>query len=469
MSLSFPRGAICRVLLVLLGLASAVGAAHAAGAPEAPRPRHVVRFAADAPGAARAAVVAAARARVVRVIPALDIAVVEAVDAAGAPADIAADAGFRDAVAYVEPDMAVAVPDGAPPPAAADPVGGGLAGRFAPPLAGRLRGDRPAMGLAPAGLRHGPPNDPAFEGQWHHAAIDSLSAWEWSRGDGVTVAVVDTGVSCDVPDLVGRCVAGLDFVNGDAEPVDDQGHGTFVAGVIAAAVHNRVGGAGVAGEARVMPLKVLGASGSGAMSDVAAAVVHAADHGARVVNLSLGGIYPSRALADAVAYARDRGAVVVAAAGSENTSNPTYPAAYPGVVAVAATTPSDTRASFSNAGAWIDLAAPGVGILSATRGGGYQAWSGTSLSSAVAAGAAALLAGQDPDRDPDAIARLMLVTARDAGAPGWDTTFGAGRLDAGAAVALGQSERMPAPPVVEPTPWPTEGPPVDPPLPDDPD
>lgn len=503
MSLPSPARAARRALLAPLCLASAVGAgtiAPASAAPERPPAaapaRHVVRFLPGAPDAVRAAFVAAAHTRVARAIPALDIVVLEAADAAdgitgfpgapegsaGVPASLtaarpdvttlAASPGFRSAIAYVEADGAVAVA-GEPVPSASTsaPAAPGLGfdsvGR-APWRPIRGHADR-RNAVAADGPAAGVPNDPLFDRQWHHAAIGSATAWEWSRGDGVIVAVVDSGVSCDVPDLAGRCVAGVDFVNDDADPSDDQGHGTFVAGVIAAAVHNRAGGAGVAGEARVMPLKALGASGSGAMSDIAAAVVHAADHGARVVNLSLGGFYRSQALADAVAYARGRGVVVVAAAGSEATSNPTYPAAYPGVIAVAATTPSDARAAFSNGGAWIDIAAPGAGILSATRGGGYQAWSGTSLSSAVVAGAAALLAGQDPGRDPDAVERLMLATASDTGTPGWDPSFGAGRLDAGAALVLGAGERMPAPPVVDPPPVPTEGPPVDPPLPRDPD
>lgn len=279
------------------------------------------------------------------------------------------------------------------------------------------------------------PNDPLYSQQWHHAKIDSPSAWDRSHAEGIVVAVIDTGVDCDHPDLRGKCLPGYDHFNNDSDPRDDHGHGTHVAGIAASQTDNGVGGAATGWDARILPVKALGASGNGGLAAIASAVVWATDHDADIINMSLGGFYTSRTLQNAVAYAIAREVTVIAAAGNESTSNPTYPAAYPDVIGIAATTQSDGRASFSNYGSFVDLAAPGVAILSTVRGGSYQAWSGTSMASPVAAGVAALLKAQGPCRKPADVEAILERTADDIGTRGPDQYFGAGRLNAGRALA----------------------------------
>jgi thermitase len=291
-------------------------------------------------------------------------------------------------------------------------------------------------------------NDPYFPQQWHHAKIHTPEGWDFGRGQNVVIAIVDTGVICTHPDLVGKCVAGYDFVNNDNDPRDDHGHGTHVAGISAMATNNGIGGAGVGFDAKVMPMKALGSTGNGGHAAIASAITWAADHGAHVVNMSLGGYFTSSTLRNAVAYAVGRGVTVVAAAGNDNTSNPTYPAAYPDVIGVAATTQSDGRASFSNYGTFVDVAAPGVGILSTVMSGSYQAWSGTSMASPVAAGLAGLLKGQNMARTPAQIEQIMTSTADDLGAAGWDQLFGYGRINAQRAMSSsGSPTNTPATPL----------------------
>lgn len=274
------------------------------------------------------------------------------------------------------------------------------------------------------------PSDPLLSRQWHHDTIESREAWDVASGNGVVVAVIDTGVMCTHADLQGRCVAGYDFVFNDNDPRDDHGHGTHVSGIAAATTDNAVGVAGSGWGAKIMPVKALDSTGNGGHSSIASGITWAVDHGADVINMSLGGFFTSGTLRTAVAYAIDRGVVVVAAAGNEATSNPTYPASYPGVIGVSATTPSDQRASFSNFGIFVDVAAPGTGILSTTADGGYQAWSGTSMAAPVVAGLAALLVGQNPSRTPAQVEAIIEQTADDIGTPGRDDLFGYGRINA---------------------------------------
>jgi thermitase len=323
-------------------------------------------------------------------------------------------------VRYAEPDYIASIPEreliG---PGSSD--GGAIPDRLGP---GRL------LGLLAN------PNDSLYSQQWHHTKINTAAGWEYGRAAGVTIAIVDTGVSCNHPDLQGKCVAGYDHANGDADPSDDHGHGTHVAGIAAAQTNNGTGVAGVGWEARIMPVKALGASGNGSHSAIANAIIWAADHGAQVINMSLGGPFTTSTLANAVSYAiSQKGVTLVAAAGNENTSNPSYPAAYPNVIGISATTQSDSRASFSNYGDAIDVAAPGVAILSTVTSGGYQAWSGTSMAAPVAAGLAALLKGQNASRTPAQIEQLLEQSADDLGASGWDQLFGWGRINAARAMA----------------------------------
>jgi thermitase len=235
------------------------------------------------------------------------------------------------------------------------------------------------------------PNDPRLGEQPGLVCMNVFNGWAVNRrGPGVVIAIVDTGVATDHPDLVNKLVPGYDFVNNDADPRDDQGHGTHCAGVAAASTDNGVGIAGVGFNARVMPVKVLGADGFGTLSNVASGIRWAVDNGARIISLSLGSTTDAATLRNAITYAWGQGAVVVAAAGNEATDQFSYPAAYPEAIAVAATDNQDRRAGFSNFGSWVDVAAPGVDVLS-TVPGGYARYSGTSMACPAVAGLAALL------------------------------------------------------------------------------
>jgi hypothetical protein len=236
------------------------------------------------------------------------------------------------------------------------------------------------------------PNDPRYAEQWALPAIGAPSAWGQIPADApkVTVAVIDSGVCTSHPDLAGRIVNGWDFLENDAIPQDDFGHGCAVSGVIAANINDGIGIAGVAPNAQIMPLRVLNASGIGSYSNVAAAIVYAADNGAQIINLSLGGSNPSSTLESAVNYAISKGVVIVAAAGNNGAEGALYPAAYPNVIAVGSADPNLQHSSFSNYGSQIDTWAPGRDILTTKRDGSYGLVSGTSFAAAHVAGAEAI-------------------------------------------------------------------------------
>jgi serine protease len=293
------------------------------------------------------------------------------------------------------------------------------------------------------------PNDPQLGDQWGMARVHATSAWDTTCGRGVTVAVVDTGVACEnhgeftrLMDLSGtRCTLGYNFVTDDAHANDDQGHGTHVAGTIAQTTNNGFGVAGLAHCATIMPVKVLDERGRGTLADVAEGIRFAADAGAQVINLSLGGGRRVKVLEEAVAYARSRGAVVVCAAGN-NGRYVESPAAEPGAFAVSAIGPAaDDLAYFSSRGPEVDIAAPGVNILQQTicnrgreRCEQFAAWSGTSMAAPHVAGAAALLVSVGVT-DPDAIERTLRgAAARPENGSTDKELYGAGVLDAAAAV-----------------------------------
>ncbi len=279
------------------------------------------------------------------------------------------------------------------------------------------------------------PNEPA---QWGLSAGDFPAAWTVTTGTRVVVAVVDTGVRASHQDLDGAVIPGTDLVQPGGDGTDDpNGHGTHVAGIIAARA-NGVGGVGGAPNVRILPVRVLDASGSGYMSDVASGILYAADHGARVINLSLGGTAPSPALEQAMQYANGKGAVVVAAAGNgaESGNAPLYPAAYSEAIAVAAVDDNLQWASFSNHGSYVDLAAPGVNILSdwSSSDTAYAYASGTSMAAPFVSAAAALVAAHAPTLNAAQVTQRLESTAEDLGTPGWDDYYGHGLVDAAAAV-----------------------------------
>ena len=237
-----------------------------------------------------------------------------------------------------------------------------------------------------------PPNDTLYPQQWALPAINAPDAWAALSPDApaVVVAVIDSGICADHPDLQGKVLPGWDYVENDANPQDDFDHGCGVAGIIAADLDNSIGVAGVAPNARILPLRVLDASGVGTYSNVAAAIIAATDQGAKIINLSLGGSMPSSLLEDAVNYAASRGVTVVAAAGNTGQPGVLYPAAYPAVIAVGSVDANLQPSSFNSTGPEIDTYAPGRNILSLTKAGGYAAMSGTSFAAPQVAGIAAL-------------------------------------------------------------------------------
>ncbi|CAN7535974.1 S8 family serine peptidase [Terrabacter sp. LjRoot27] len=261
------------------------------------------------------------------------------------------------------------------------------------------------------------------------------TAWDRSKGSlSQVVAVLDTGVNGKHPDLTGRTVAGFNAITdvgiAAGAASDDRGHGSMVAGIIAAETNNAEGIAGVAWNAKVMPVKVLNSQGKGTDSDIVQGIKWAADHGARIINMSLGGPDDSPALHDAVKYAVGKGAVVIVAAGNSGGDRPEYPAAYAEAIAVAATDDAGKLTYFSTHGSWVDVAAPGWGILSTERNSDYYFGDGTSFSAPIVAGIAVLLRSKTPSMTPAQIAARLRTTARDAGPRGIDPYYGAGIVDA---------------------------------------
>lgn len=301
------------------------------------------------------------------------------------------------------------------------------------------------------------PNDPKYKYQWHLDQIGMQGAWAQNQGSGVVVAVIDTGVAYrnfgkrfrQVPDLAEtKFVPGYDFVNKRVEALDDHGHGTHVAGTIAQSTNNGIGVAGVAYKAKIMPLKVLSARGFGSVADIAEAVRFAADKGAKVINMSLGGPRGSRILEAAVRYAHEKGVAVVCAAGNDGRGRVGFPAAYRHAIAIAATQYDRATTFYSNYGREIDLAAPGGntrvdqnndgmpdGVLQNTIEIGrperndYLLFMGTSMASPHAAGVAALVYAAGVNR-PDAVRKLLQATASHPQGKQWDPHYGAGIVNA---------------------------------------
>jgi serine protease len=327
------------------------------------------------------------------------------------------------------------------------------------------------------------PNDPLYGYQWHldnavHGGINMEAAWDISQGSSVIVAVVDTGVAYEdyevpgtpigrsgklsistvyaqAPDLASTLfVPGYDFVNDDEHANDDEGHGTHVTGTIAQSTNNGLGVAGVAFNAAIMPVKVLDSSGSGTYDDIADGIYFAADNGAKVINLSLGGSSGSITLEQALAYAHNAGVTIVCASGNDGAANTvSYPAAYDDYcIAVGATRYDEAVAYYSNRGASLDLTAPGGdtsidqngdgyvdGVLQQTFGSsptdfGYWFYQGTSMATPHVSGVAALLIANGA-ATPAEVREALQATAEDKGSAGWDPDYGWGIVDAAAALS----------------------------------
>jgi subtilisin family serine protease len=285
------------------------------------------------------------------------------------------------------------------------------------------------------------PNDPQFPAQWGLSRIGCPDAWDITTGSSsIVVAVVDTGVDLNHPELASLLVPGQDFVDFapgsiprpgwvfegdftgvDAIPQDEVGHGTHVAGTISCLSNNGTGVAGVNWNVRLMPVRVLArirntttnaVSGSGSAANIAAGIRWAADNGARVINMSLGGYGDTIVEREAVAYAVAQGVVVVAAMGNDDVTTPSFPAAYPGVIAVAATDSVDHRASFSNRGAHVSISGPGVGVLSTYWDDTYASLSGTSMATPHVAGVAALVLSRNSALSPAQVGNILRSTAK---------------------------------------------------------
>lgn len=281
--------------------------------------------------------------------------------------------------------------------------------------------------------------DPKRPQQWALNNVSFESAWETANGAGTTIAVVDTGVRATHEDLGSKTEAGADFVTpgGGTGCFDPHGHGTHVAGIASASTNNGKGVAGGSPGSHIMPVRVLDANGSGWTSDVTAGIIWAADNGADVVNLSLGGSGYSSSMRAAVQNAVSDGVVVTAASGNANSSTPSYPGGFPEALTVASTTSSNTRSGFSNYGPHVDVAAPGSGILSTggAANNAYVTMSGTSMATPYAAAAAAVVKSACPSASANDVVAALTATASDLGAAGFDNYFGHGLINPAGAVA----------------------------------
>jgi serine protease len=283
------------------------------------------------------------------------------------------------------------------------------------------------------------PNDPYWNDLWGMQIIQADYAWDIYKGSpGVVVAIVDTGIEYTHDDLYAHYVSwGYDWVNNDNDPMDDQGHGTHCAGIAAAVMDNGIGVVGV-GQVSIMAEKVLASDGSGTGEWVASGIVHAADAGADVISLSLGAYYDYTIIKDACAYAWNKGALIVAAAGNDNTNDLHYPSAYATVISVAATTRDDKKASYSNYGSTIELAAPGgdrgnykkTYVLSTYTGNSYAYSYGTSMAAPHVSGLAALVWSYASTLSNEQLRLHLRNTADDLGDAGLDQYYGYGRINA---------------------------------------
>lgn len=275
-------------------------------------------------------------------------------------------------------------------------------------------------------------NDPYFPNAWHLFKIGAPAAWDVSKGDGVIVAVLDTGVNGNHEDLVGRMVPGWNFYDNNADTTDVHGHGTVVAGAAVASTNNGKGVAAVAGNAYIMPVRVADANAWATGSAIAQGLVWAADRGAKVANVSYHGIPGNLTVQNAAKYMKNKGGLVVVAAG--NTSAEIVSPADDSMVFVSATDGNDVKTSWSSWGNYVDISAPGVSIYTTDRGGGYRTASGTSFSSPIVAGVASLIMAANPRLGPSDVERVLFSTAKDIGSAGFDSYYGHGRVDAAAAV-----------------------------------
>jgi thermitase len=280
-------------------------------------------------------------------------------------------------------------------------------------------------------------NDPYIGSEWHIAKIGADIAWDTTQGAGVTIAILDSGVDGTHPDLAPNMVAGYNMASNNTDTSDVCGHGTAVAGAAAARSNNGTGVASVAGQAKIMPIRIASydsATGScqAYSSTIANGITWAADRGARIANVSYGPLAGNATIQSAANYMKSKGGLVFVSAGNNGLNESTTPTT--SLIAVSATDQYDKKTSWSTHGAFVSLAAPGASIWTTSKGGSYGGWNGTSFASPVAAGVAALMMAANPSLDGAKIEQALFSSAVDLGAAGRDSSFGYGRVNAAAAV-----------------------------------
>ncbi len=305
------------------------------------------------------------------------------------------------------------------------------------------------------------PNDPLFGKQWNLKKVLVEDSYDVSQGGFGPIAIIDTGVDSTHPDLSGLVLEGYNTIDENNNTSDDHGHGTHVAGIASAQTNNASGVASISYASTILPVKVLSSDGTGTYGDVSEGIIYAADKGARIVNLSLGGSSDSKTLKRAVDYALNRGSTLVAAAGNNGNDTPVYPAAYSGVLAVSASDQSDNLASFSSFGSNIFAASPGVSITSSVPGGSYKEFSGTSMSAPHLAGLLALALSAKPSLSNSELIEQVKMNAEKVGQyaydeNGWNPYFGYGRISSGKTLqAIDSRETTESTPTPTPTSKPT--------------
>jgi thermitase len=293
------------------------------------------------------------------------------------------------------------------------------------------------------------PDDTYVPQAWHLGVLELFGAWDMTTGSPTApIAILDSGVDPDHPDLAAKLVPGWNFYNNNADTSDVYGHGTKVAGAAAAMGNNGVGVVGPAYANPIMPIRVTNTDGWALDSAIINGLTWAADHGARVANISFAGVHQSSAIQAAAQYFTSKGGLVVASAG--NYGNDDGSPDNPYVVSVSATSSADTITSWSSFGSYVDVAAPGSGIYTTTDGGGYATASGTSFSAPITAGVIALILAANPDLTPQEAEQVLEGNADDLGAPGFDIEYGWGRVNALNAVMAAAASGDPGPDTIEP-------------------
>jgi subtilisin family serine protease len=292
-------------------------------------------------------------------------------------------------------------------------------------------------------------NDPYAGSQWHLPVLKTSLAWDTTQGEGVTIAIVDTGVLPTHPDLKNNLVHGWNAYDGNTITNDVHGHGTAVAGVSSAITNNGIGVSGIAGASKIMPIRVADSSGYAYYSTIASGITYAADNGVRVVNCSFGSLFKSSSIQSVGNYLKNKGGLLVISAGNAGVNENAV--ATSSMIIVSATDSNDSITGWSSYGDMVSVSAPGLGIWTTNSNGSYSSSSGTSFSAPITAGIIALIMSTNPSLDAFQVEKILFSTALDLGSPGKDIYFGHGRINAQAAVNAAKTE-TPEPIIYDTTP-----------------